>query len=149
MLTAGNSPQASATYVLDSFAVLAFLGDEPGADRVSQLLEIAADGTCNLYMCAVNLGEVLYIEERERGLAHAQDVLARLDELPIEIIAADRMLALGAVHVKAECPIAYADCFAAALSLARRAPLVTGDPEFAKIKPESNLRIEWIVELKP
>jgi hypothetical protein len=43
-----------------------------------------------------------------------------------------------------DCPMAYDDCFTAALSQVKKALLVTGDPEFRKIKPDSNLRIKWL-----
>lgn len=138
-----SSPQA-AQYVLDSYALLAYLEDEPGSDRIGELLEMTEEGKCRLYMCVVNLGEVIYIVERERGLPRAQETLARIDELPIEIIDVDRTLTLAAAHLKMDCPIAYADCFAAALSQLKNAPLVTGDPEFRKVKPDSHLQIEWL-----
>ena len=38
--------------------------------------------------------------------------------------------------------IAYADCFAAALTMKLKATLVTGDPEFQQI--EKLIDIEWI-----
>jgi len=131
-------------YVLDSYALLAYLEGEAGSDRVRELLEAAKEGRCRLYMCVINLGEVLYIVERERGLPRAQETLARIDELPVEFVDADRALALAAAHLKTQCPIAYADCFAAALSQAKEAPLVTGDPEFKQIKPEIVLEIDWL-----
>ena len=140
-----NSPQAG-EYVLDSYALLAYLEAEPGSDRVRKLLEMAKEGKCRLYMCVVNLGEVMYIVERERGLSKAQETLARIDELPIEIMNVDRTLTLAAAHLKMDCPIAYADCFAAALSQIKNASLVTGDPEFRKVKPDCNLQIEWLVK---
>jgi ribonuclease VapC len=138
-----SSPQAG-EYVLDSYALLAYLEAEPGSDRVRKLLETAKEGKCRLYMCVVNLGEVMYIVERERGLSRAQETLARVDELPIEVVNVDRPLTLAAAHLKMDCPIAYADCFAAALSQVKNAPLVTGDPEFRKIKADCNVRIEWL-----
>jgi predicted nucleic acid-binding protein len=95
-------------------------------------------------MCVVNWGEIIYIVERERGLPKAQEILARIDELPIEIVEVDRALTLAAAHLKMQYPIAYADCFAAALAQIKKASLVTGDPEFKKVKPESNLNIKWI-----
>ncbi len=136
-------PQAG-KYVLDSYAILAYLGAEQGSDRVSDLLRMAADGGCHLYVCVVNLGEVMYIVERERGLRKAQQTLARIDELPVEIVDADRALTLAAAHLKADCPIAYADCFAAALSQVKSASLVTGAPEFRKINPDYHLKIDWL-----
>ena len=146
MQNAGNSSLQAGEYVLDSYALLAYLEAEPGSDRVRKLLEMAKEGKCRLYMCVVNLGEVMYIVERERGLSKAQETLARIDELPIEIMNVDRTLTLAAAHLKMDCPIAYADCFAAALSQVKNAPLVTGDPEFRKVKPDCNLRIEWLAK---
>ena len=141
-----NSSPQPGEYVLDSYALLAYLEAEPGSDRVRKLLETAKEGKCRLYMCVVNLGEVMYIVERERGLSRAQETLARIDELPIEIMNVERTLTLAAAHLKMDCPIAYADCFAAALSQVKNASLVTGDPEFRKIKADCNVRIEWLVE---
>ncbi len=143
MQNAGNSSPQAGDYVLDSYALLAYLEAEPGSDRIKELLESAKDGMRHIYMCVVNLGEVMYIVERERGLPKAQETLARIDELPIEIMSADRTLTLAAAHLKMDCPIAYADCFAAALSQVKNATLVTGDPEFRKIKPDCHLQIEW------
>ena len=139
-----NSPPQSGEYVLDSYALLAYLEGEPGSDRIRELLDAAKDRKCHLYMCVVNMGEVMYIVERERGLPKAQETLARIDELPIEIVNVDRPLTLAAAHLKMDCPIAYADCFAAALSQLKNATLVTGDPEFSKIKPDCNVHIEWL-----
>jgi ribonuclease VapC len=144
MQNTGNSSPQAGEYVLDSYALLAYLEAEPGSDRVRELLEAAKGGKCHLYMCVVNLGEVMYIVERERGLPKAQETLARIDELPIAIIDVDRVLTLAAAHLKKDCPIAYADCFAAVLSQLKNATLITGDPEFRKIKADCDVQIEWL-----
>ena len=136
-----NLPDGS-KYVLDSYALLAYLKDEPSSDQIGKLFDAAKEGNCHLYLCVANLGEVLYIVERERR--QAQDRLTIIDELPIEIVEAGRALTLAASHLKADYPIAYADCFAAALAQVKGALLITGDPEFRKIKPASNLHIEWL-----
>jgi len=148
MLNAENSPPKSGEYILDSYALIAYLEDEEGSSRIGHLLETAKNKKCHLYMCVINLGEVIYITERERGLMKAQETLARIDELPIEIIDIDRTLALASAHIKADCPIAFADCFAAALAQVKNATLITGDPEFSKIKNENHIRIEWLKENK-
>ncbi len=139
-----NKSPETGDYVLDSYALLAYFEAEPGGEQVRKLLEAAKESKCHLCMCVVNLGEVVYIVERERGLPKAQETLARIDELPIEIVNVDRVLTLAAAHLKMDCPIAYADCFAAALSQIKNAILVTGDPEFGKIKPDCNIEIEWL-----
>jgi ribonuclease VapC len=144
MQTAESSSVPTSDYVLDSFALLAYFEAETGAEQVRRLLKAADAGKIRLYMCVVNMGEVIYIVERERGLPKAQEILARIDELPVSIIDVDRTLTLAAAHLKTDCPIAYADCFAAALAQDKGATLVTGDPEFRKIKPECEIKIAWL-----
>jgi predicted nucleic acid-binding protein len=144
MQNAGNSSPRFGEYVLDSYALLAYFEAEPGSEQVRRLLETAQEDKKHLYMCVINMGEVVYIVERERGLPKAQEILARIDELPIEIVNVDRTLTLAAAHLKTDCPIAYADCFAAALSQSKNATLVTDDPEFRKIKADCNMSIEWL-----
>jgi hypothetical protein len=65
--------------------------------------------------------------------------------LPVDVINVEGALTLAAAHIKMDCPIAYADCFAAALSKVKNASLVTGDPEFRKIKADFNVKVEWLI----
>jgi PIN domain nuclease of toxin-antitoxin system len=55
-------------YVLDSFALLAYLEGERGRPRVRELLAGAEAGVHAIFLSLINLGEVLYITERENGL---------------------------------------------------------------------------------
>jgi predicted nucleic acid-binding protein len=144
MQSEGSSPWEAGDYVLDSYAVISYLQAEQGSSRIRELLTKAAQGRYRLYFCVVNLGEVLYIVEREMGSMKAQEMLATVEELPIEIVDADYKLTLTAAHLKANCPIAFADCFAAALAKAKDARLITGDPEFHKLKPEYGVKVEWL-----
>ena len=120
-------------YVLDSFALLAYFEDEPGAETVEQLLRQAESQTIALHLSLVNLGEVYYITQRERGRDVALATLARLDQLPIQQQPVDRSLVLAAASLKAHHAISYADAFAAALAQQLQVPVVTGDPEFQKV----------------
>lgn len=122
--------------------MIAYLGDEAAAERVSAILDDADTGRCQLFMCAVNLAEVAYILERERGQAGAQDALEQIGRLPITIRDAAQALCLRAAHVKAQFPIAYGDCFAVALAQELGAVVVTGDPEFEKV--EALIPVEWL-----
>ena len=56
-------------YVLDAFAVLTYIGDEEGADKVEEILDKAKNGEIKLTMNYVNLGEIYYIIARELGLS--------------------------------------------------------------------------------
>jgi tRNA(fMet)-specific endonuclease VapC len=137
---AANAP----AYVLDSFAILAYLEGEPGMARVRTLLAEAAKGTLTLHLSVINLGEVLYIIEREQGLVAAQRTLAALDQLPIQVQPAERSVVLSAARLKARHPISYADAFAVVAAQEHRAVLVTGDPEFKSVETDGLLKVEWL-----
>jgi predicted nucleic acid-binding protein len=133
-------------FVLDSYALLAFLGGEEGGEQVAELISKALDGYCQLFMSVINLGEIMYITEREKGLFRAQEVLARVDELPIIIIDVNREQVLAAANIKANWHIAYADCFAVALAKSRDASVVTGDPEFSQLEDAAVIPVTWIIK---
>lgn len=129
-------------YVLDSFALLAYLENEPGAERVEEILAACADGTARGWLSIVNFGELLYITEREQGLEAAQQAVALIDQLPLEVVDADRARTFAAAHVKARRPLSYADAFAVALAAELEAQVVTGDPEFEKV--EDLVTVCWV-----
>ena len=134
---------SSAGFVLDSYAIMAYLKDEPGADRVQELLLEADASRVSLHMCLVNYGEVLYVTERRWGQVRLQRVMARVEGWPLVIEPVDRRLVKQAAHLKAHYPISYADSFAVALAQMLDMPVVTGDPEFANLDAE--VGIEWLV----
>jgi predicted nucleic acid-binding protein len=129
-------------FVLDSFALLAYLQDEPVAARIEKLLENAGKEKCRLFLSMINLGELLYITERRGGVARAQDALALIRQLPIEILSADEQTVLAAAHVKANYALSYANCFAVATAIQENATIVSGDPEFHSV--ESIVKVEWL-----
>ena len=130
------------TYILDSFAVLALLEGEPGSEQVARLLRRAEAGEARLLMTWVNVGEVAYIVERRWGREWVCRMLAALEATAVEILPVGRDLALTAASIKAEHPLAYADAFAAALAVSERGMLVTGDPEFERLR--DRIRIQWL-----
>ena len=138
---ANNAP----AYVLDSFAILAYFEGEPGMARVRTLLTEATKGTLTRYMSVINLGEVLYIVEREQGLVAAQRALAALDQLPIQVEPAERSVVLAAARLKAQYPISYADAFAVVAAQECQAVLLTGDPEFKSVEKDGTLKVEWLL----
>ena len=128
-------------YVLDSYAMIAYFEDEPGADRVAQVLRQLIQGKAKGFMSVVNWGEVYYSTMREQGVAEAEKVILQLDKFPIRIVEVNRDSAYEAAKLKGKYRIAYADCFAAALSVRLNATLVTGDPEFKTLG--ERISIQW------
>jgi len=128
--------------VLDSFAVLAFLFQEPGHEKVVDLLEKAAAADQAVLIAAPNWAEVRYQVERKVGLSRWEEARAKLLGLPIEIVAADQELAEQAGELKATRKMSLADCFCAALAKEKKADLYIGDPEFRAVEKE--IKIVWL-----
>lgn len=129
-------------YVMDSFAMIAFFEDEPGANKVTEILDALMKQKAKAFMSVVNWGEIYYNTMRVQGIEEAEDVIKQFNKYPIQLIEADQALTYEAAKLKGKHKIAYADCFAAALSLRLKAPIVTGDPEFKKF--DDQVSIQWI-----
>jgi len=131
-----------ARFVLDSFALLAFLEGEVDMERVKAVLKDAEQGRCQVYLSWINLGEVMYITERERGQLKARETLALIQSFPLQMADVTPQTVLDAAHVKANHRLSYADAFAVVTALDRDAIVLTGDPEFETVK--SLVAIEWL-----
>ncbi len=129
-------------YVLDSFALLAYLTDERGAGLVREVLEHGQRQTGRVRLSVINLGECVYIIEREQGLAAAHKAIAAIEQLPVDVPAADRVRTFAAAHIKAHYKVSFADAFAIALAQESAATVVTGDPEFKAV--EKLIPILWL-----
>lgn len=128
--------------VLDASAVMTFFLNRPGAEKVEELLERAAGGTCELLMSVVNWGEVYYSVWRAEGEAVAQNIVAEIAQLPIDLVSATYVLTKLAAEIHVQHKLPYADCFAAALAANRDAPVVTSDMHFARV--EDDILVLWI-----
>lgn len=112
------------TVVLDSWAVLRYLEDtSPAAEAVGDLL-----GQEKPLMSWINLGEVHYVLRRLHGEDAAAETVRDLRDV-IDARLPDETLVVDAARIKADHSMAYADAFAAALTVAFDATLWTGDPE--------------------
>ena len=138
-----------AAFVLDSFALLAYLDGEAGMARVRSVLEGAAARRHIVYLSLINLGEVLYITERERGLVEARRTLGAVEQLPVEIVRVSRRTVLAAAHIKARFPVSYADAFAVVTAQDHGAIVVTGDPEFEPLAAATVVAVEWLPRRQP
>ncbi len=121
-------------YVLDANALIGFFEDrETASAKVRRMLSESLRTELPLLMSAVNWGEVFYMEWRYHGEAKARAIESYLHRLPIAVIPADLDRATRAAALKQKHNLGYADSFAAELAIARRATLVTADPEFLKL----------------
>ena len=122
--------------VLDSYALIAFFEDEPGADFVRNLLLEAEAGSLKLALCVVNLGEIWYSIARTVSPTQADALVGEIKAMSIEVVDADWELTYQAAIFKSRGGLSYSDCFTAALGKLRQAEIVTGDPDFENLKGE-------------
>ena len=132
------------TCVLDASAMIAFLRDEPGADRVAEVLASPND-RCIAH--ALNFCEVYYDFHRAAGREEAVQAITDLTRLGIEThdtLTPDFWQSAGdlkSLHRR----VSLADCFAIALANENEAELLTSDHhEFDILKSKGICRIKFI-----
>src|SRR5437868_2121020 len=135
-------PKKPKAIVLDSWAVIAYLEDEPAAERVADIISDAHEQGIPLLMTVVNAGEVWYIVAREASASDAEASIKQLRDLGIEFVNADWDLSKDAGYFKSRNKMSFADCFSAALTRQRKAHLATGDREFKQVEEE--ITIDWL-----
>lgn len=129
--------------LLDSFAIISYLNKEKGFEKVRDAMSEAQNSGNSILMNEINIGEVYYILFRKRGPEKADYFLQTiLQSLPIIVVSNDFDDVIKAAKIKAEHPLSFADCFAAATAKKNNSVIMTGDPEFKKI--EDLVAIEWL-----
>src|SRR5712671_6531185 len=128
--------------VLDSFALISYFRDEPGAELMETLLVAAGKKDSPLHMTDVNYAEVKYSVMKKDGAKAWEEAAKVLQGLPIDFHSTTREMADTAADFKARFKMSLADAFAAALAKERKAELVTGDLEFKTLEKE--IKIAWL-----
>ena len=135
-------PRKPKAIVLDAWAVMAYLEDEPAGEKVADIIADAHEEGTPLWMTVVNAGEVWYIIAREASEAEANRSIAELRDVGIKFVEANWDLARDAASFKAKHRMSFADCFAAAFARQKKAHLVTGDQEFRQV--EQDVMVLWV-----
>lgn len=117
-------------YLLDTSALLTLRDDEPGAARVSEVLQQAAKGKARCYGCFMSLMEVLYRVWRDETEASGRLAYQQCLALPMEWVRDSDALLLKAAEMKALYSLSLADAWIAACALEQGATLIHKDPEF-------------------
>ncbi|MBI4672848.1 MAG: type II toxin-antitoxin system VapC family toxin [Chloroflexi bacterium] len=129
-------------YVLDTWTIIAYLQDEPAAEKIVDLIADAHAQEIPLYMSVVNACEVWYILAREVSESEADSSITDLMQLGIQFQDVNWESAKEAAKFKAKGKMSLGDCFAAGLAREQKADLVTGDPEFKQV--ETQIKIQWL-----
>lgn len=121
-------------YLLDTSALLTLREDEPGADRVAELLSKAQQGHIQCHAAFISRMELLYRVWRDEGTDPAQLAYEQCRSLPLSWVEFDESVLIKAAELKARHPLSLADAWVAASALHTGATLVHKDPEFAAVK---------------
>ena len=121
---------AKRSFVLDTSAIIAFLENEDGAERVEYVLKNE-----DVIVCNVSLLEVFYIFHREQSRSVAEQHYALLKSLPVSFVwTFDEPLILTAGRFKATTPLSIVDALIAACAYNSKATLLHKDPEYQKLQ---------------
>ena len=133
-------------YVLDSWAFLAWLQDEPAAaSQVQSLIEQGERDECKLFASIINVGEVYCLLVKRLGEPEAMEFRNTIFKMPIKIISATDEEVWQAMNLRKAFPISYSDGFAASAALTVDAAIVTGSGKLLAMG-NSGPPIFWVGE---
>ena len=96
------------------------------------------------YITTINIGEIYYMICRKSNTKAADMAMEALKQFPLHIVEADLKLTMEAAAIKAKYSLSYADAFAAALTINKKATLITGDREFDNLVGETNFKVKYL-----
>jgi PIN domain nuclease of toxin-antitoxin system len=115
-------------YVLDASAMLRFVDDEPGSERVEEILKAGISGSAQVSISAVQWGEVAGRVRVHHGAQKEIAILNALLPIDVEIVPASAEQAVRAADLKVDRRISYADAFGLELAMqSAERVLVTAD----------------------
>jgi PIN domain nuclease of toxin-antitoxin system len=128
--------------ILDAYAVVAFLRDEPAAPEVRPLLE--AGGTA---LTAVGLAEVIDHLVRLAGIDEEEAMLDLAELGLLDAVAVDSKVGIAAGRLRARhyhrlrCAVSMADCVAAEVTRAQNDSLATSDPHLLDVCAIESIKV--------
>jgi predicted nucleic acid-binding protein len=134
-------------YVLDANALITNIEGRSGADKVQKLFDAAGREEAELFMSAINVGEVFSSLWKGHGETYARQAVRIILSAPLKVVDATLALALDAAEIRAKYHVSMGDCFAALTAIQKRATIVTAAPEFRRF--ERQIKILWLASHKP
>lgn len=134
---------ALTSYVLDACALIAYLRNENGGEKLRQLFK---QPDTRFFMHALNRGEVYYDSLRVVGADQAQKLLDDILQLPLNIIwTLDVRIIKSVGTYKTSYCVSYADAFVLALATQENALVISTDHhEFDVIEKAGEIRFYWL-----
>jgi predicted nucleic acid-binding protein len=130
-------------YVMDASALIRYLDNEPGADRVDEIVGECLADRARSFASAIQWGEIAGNIRKRFGALLELKAMNRLLATDIEIVPATGEQAIRAAHLKVDRKISYADAFALDLAMqSTEHVLVTADYGFKVV--DDLARIEFL-----
>ena len=126
-------------YLLDTSALLTLRDDEPGADRVAEILALSGHKKARCSGCFMSLMEVFYRVWKDEGEASGRLAYEQCQSLPIEWVHETPELLESAAAHKARHALSLADVWIAASAQLASAVLVHKDPEFEQLAVQQEM----------
>ena len=126
-------------YLLDTSALLTLRDDEPGADRVAEILALSGHKKARCSGCFMSLMEVFYRVWKDEGEASGRLAYEQCQSLPIEWVHETPELLESAAAHKARHALSLADAWIAASTQLASAVLVHKDPEFEQLTVQQEM----------
>jgi PIN domain nuclease of toxin-antitoxin system len=130
-------------YVIDACALIAFLQNETGGDKLRELFKVPEN---EFFMHSINLTEVYYDAVYVSGEEKAQELFEKVAELPISILWDLEVSLIKLVgKYKTSYKISFADSFVLALAEKEKAIVISTDHhEFDVIESAGELSFYWL-----
>lgn len=130
-------------FVLDSSAVLRYIDNEAGGDRVNAIFKACVRRQAEMRISALQWGEVAGYLRRQLGASGGKRALESLLPFELQIIPATSERAVRAAELRSDRKIPYIDAFAVELAMdSAENVLVTADFDFKCV--EDLARIEFL-----
>jgi PIN domain nuclease of toxin-antitoxin system len=133
-------------YVIDPGALIAFLEDSRGAQKVEELLNGAAESKQRLSMSMVGWGEVFTYVLKTQGPERGRERMLSISQLPLELVDLDLATTQMAAILSFNNRLAYTASISIALAQQNKAILVTTDMDLEKLG--NGFKILQITDLK-
>lgn len=127
-------------YVLDSSALLRYIDDEPGADRIEEIFAACVAGQVEVSVSAIQWGEVAGNLRKRLGPLQEARIMSSLLPSECKIVPVSGERAVRAAGIKVDRKLGYADAFAVELAMDSSAhSLVTADYDFKDVADLANI----------
>lgn len=129
--------------VIDSYALVAYFRDEPGAEAVETILVSAARKHLPLHMTEIDYAETKFTILQKDGPAAWDSVREVLQGLPIQFHTISRDLSDTAADILVRYNISAPGAFAVALATPKKGELFSANPELKSLAL-AGIKLHWL-----